>query len=576
VKNSRGRFVELRTRILLLAWLLSILPLVALYLVFAEVLGTTRALIAKDAGEYARQKTNLVNAAIQEDMTLALRNAAETLTPVWQAAYETSPDVGGAVAKFLTRFENSNQVALIFDEMQKLIGVSSSDLVIRSGPNMAAVERELLARYLVVTQALPPTEYHMLLAAPRGNLFFWRNAAQRYGDDFSGEIQTKFDAAVVNLRISAFSSFLALCLLALLLSRWLTTILTRPVEKLAGAMESFDGQTPVQLPAMRRDEIGWLTERFSDMTAKLVEARKALEAKQEALEKADEELMRLNLHLERRISERTSDLQLALTRLRELDQNKDDFLSLVSHELKTPLTSITASAEALLAKDLPLSEEGRARFLEIISNEAQRLTRLINDLLDLTSLEAGRIHFRLEPTDLYELVRRTADAYRLSIQQKGLAFDVMLSNDPRLRKTMMDPDRVAQVVTNLLGNAIKFTERGHISVSLEVVLTDAAEPMARLIVADTGIGIRPEDEHKVFNRFQQIEQIDTHHEGVGLGMPISRMIAEALGGEIHFASKPGHGTAFTVSLPLHARLAPRPAKNERRSSTLLADAETDG
>jgi signal transduction histidine kinase len=301
-----------------------------------------------------------------------------------------------------------------------------------------------------------------------------------------------------------------------------------------------------------------------------------LETKQAALEKADQELMQLNLNLEKHIAERTADLQLAYAKLRELDKNKDDFLSLVSHELKTPLTSIAASAEALLSRDLPLTEEARARFLTIVRSEAQRLTRLIDDLLDMTSLEAGRIHFHLRPTDFHRLVQQTAEAYRLAIKRKDLAFDLNLSSDPRLRRVVLDADRVVQVVTNLLANAIKFTERGHVALSLDVVDGRRGDAMARLQVADTGVGIRAEDEHKVFDRFQQIEKIDTHHEGLGLGMPISRMIVESLGGEINFESAPGRGTTFTVLLPLRGRLTLRAKKSEQKLLAMLADPADQG
>jgi len=550
--GQRSKLAELRTRILVLAWLFSILPLAGLYLIFGQVLSATRARVAEDAGAYSAGKTKLAAAAIDEELAFTLRRAAKAARASGSGACLADADREAAVAAFLRQFAEGPETAFLFDGERKLLGASAAEPALAAGASLEDAAREFEPNAVTVVEPLAPSGCCLLLAFPRSALTARQRAALRFGSDFAGDIKTRFNNAVVELRLSTFLSFVALCLFALLLARWLTNILTRPLQNLAAAMATFDGQTPVSLPTRRRDEIGALTERFGDMTVKLVETRRALETKQAALEKADEELMRLNLHLEKHISERTADLEAALTRLRELDKNKDDFLSLVSHELKTPLTSITASAEALLAKDLPLPEEGRTRFLEIIGSEARRLTRLINDLLDLTSLEAGRIQLHFQPTDLYELVRRTTDAYRLSIHRKGLAFDVTLANDPRLRKASTDADRVAQVVTNLLGNAIKFTERGHISLSLDVALDDG-EPAARMVVADTGIGIRPEDAHKVFDRFQQIEQIDTHHEGVGLGMPISRMIVEALGGEIHFTSKPGHGATFYVSMPLQAR-----------------------
>jgi len=222
---------------------------------------------------------------------------------------------------------------------------------------------------------------------------------------------------------------------------------------------------------------------------------------------------------------------------------------LVSHELKTPLTSISASAEALLSKDLKLPDADREQLLAIVRYEADRLSRLINILLDMTRLEAGRMIFNYRITNLAALVRQNAEAYRLAIEQKGLKLEVEIASDPRLRRALVDADRVIQALTNLLSNSIKFTERGRITVSLNIKEIGAA-PFARLVVSDTGIGIRAEDAAKVFDRFQQIEKLDTHHEGLGLGMPLSKMLIEAMGGEIRFASLPNSGTAFTVTLPL--------------------------
>jgi signal transduction histidine kinase len=553
VAETKTRVVfGVRSRILLLTWALSIAPLILFYIILGEVLGSTRALVAKDAGDYAQRKTAIVNAVMQEDMATTLRNHADELAAAWQVIYEnTGGNVEQSLNRFLGPLEAGANLAFVFDEEDHLIVSAPPEPSMRFPPELELIERDLQSRYLTAVAELPPTGYRLLIAMPRSKNTFWRDAAQKFRDDFTSEVQAKFDRAIAELRIVALAFFLALSLFVLVMARWLTKNLALPLENLATAMESFDGETPIQMMAEREDEIGQLTENFVEMTENLAQARQELEAKQRALERADQELMQLNLHLEKRIAERTADLQVALQKLREVDKNKDDFLSLVSHELKTPLTSIRASAEALMSQELQLPEEGRQRFLHIIHTESQRLTRLINDLLDLTGFEAGRLQFHLAPTDLTERVRETAEAYRLAITRKGLQLELTLSDDPRLRKTILDADRVVQVVTNLLGNAIKFTERGRISVTLDVI-ESGPRPMARLVVADTGIGIRPEDAHKVFDRFQQIEQIDTHHEGVGLGMPISKMIVEALGGDIHFASRPKHGTAFTVVLPLDA------------------------
>ncbi|NLH49342.1 MAG: HAMP domain-containing histidine kinase [Myxococcales bacterium] len=555
--SQTRRTQAMQNRILFWTMLLAVIPIISLFLLLSEMLNSTRLLTAKDAGDYAERKTQLLNLALQNDLEMTLHTNAASLAAGWQNLYQDSQgDLDRTLQRFMRLLDNTPGIVLLFNEEGNLTASSSPDFLAYNGREIDVVNRQLQHGYVTATAPLPPVGYTLLYAQPREKSQVWQSAAQRFQDDFTTDVRAKFDSAIAELRFIALAFFLALCLIAILMSRWLARNLTHPLEQLTTDMETFDGRQPIQLAAARMDEIGILSEKFSEMTFKLVQARGELEEKQGALEKADQEIMQLNLNLEKRISERTADLEIALEKLRELDKNKDDFLSLVSHELKTPLTSISASAEALLTKNLPLTERGRERFLRIMQSEALRLTRLINDLLDLSSLEAGRIQFHFQKTDLIALVQQTCEAYRLSIIQKGLAFEINLKNDPRLRAVVVDADRVVQVVTNLLSNAIKFTEKGRITVRLDLV-ESGLESMARLVVADTGIGIQAEDAHKVFDRFQQIERLDTHHDGLGLGMPISRMIVEWLGGDIHFASRIDHGTAFTVVLPLDAKAAQR-------------------
>lgn len=559
-KQKRAR-MSLRSKISLWTVFLSIVPLLMLYWTLSEMLTSTRTLIVKEAGDYSERRAHLINKKFERDLQDTLNDNLDSLTELWsklRTADLVEPEQ--LASSFLEAMKGKAILLFFYDELDKSLGASHDEWVRAATQDLPLLETELRAGHYLVKASVEPDKYTMLLALPKTVEKETRAETRQFLDEFTGDVATNVNAAISNLRLVAFSFFMALGLMGLVMSRWLTKIISRPVEELASAMAEFDGTLPVPIASDRSDEIGLLINRFSEMTRKLVETSGQLERTDNALQAADRELVELNKNLETRIAERTAELEMALGKLREVDQQKDDFLGLVSHELKTPLTSIQASAEALLTEDLGISKEGKIRFMQIINKEAQRLTRLIDELLDLTGLEAKRLPIRFEKTNLIELAKHTIEAHRLAIRQKGLSLEVEINEDERLAHTVLDADRVIQIITNLLSNAIKYTERGRISVLLDLVEVGAA-PMAQLVVADTGIGIHPADAHKVFDRFQQIEHLTMHSEGLGLGLPISKMLVESMGGDIHFASKPQQGTAFTVVLPLDARRTMAEMKN---------------
>ena len=545
------RALGLRNRILLWILLFSLTPLALMYHLLGQMLDTTDLLIVKDATDFGQRKVDLLRATVNANLKKHLaHDIALAVADYQQLLAENEGDATAARQQLVTKLADQAVVALLFDREGRLLNPGDWDALPAQAERRNQVAHFLAQnRFPFQTAELAPGGDVLVLVVSLGLEPGESTLSARWRNDFADDVQAKIDQTASRLDLFAVSLFLALSLAALAMSRRLTTTLSRPLEDLAGAMEKFDGTQPVDLVSHRRDEVGLLTSQFAEMTGKLVNARRELAEKQEALEKADFELMQLNLTLEERILERTAELEEALTKLRELDKNKDDFISLVSHELKTPLTSISASAEALLSKDLKLPEKDRENLLSIVRYEAERLSRLINVLLDMTRLEAGRMLFNFRITNLAALVRQNAEAYRIAVEKKGLKLEIEIASDQRLRRALIDADRVVQALTNLLSNAIKFTDRGRITVSLNLSEV-GGQLCARLIVADTGMGIRPEDKHKVFDRFQQIERIDVHHEGLGLGMPLSKMLIEAMGGEIHFASKPLHGTAFTITLPI--------------------------
>ena len=213
----------------------------------------------------------------------------------------------------------------------------------------------------------------------------------------------------------------------------------------------------------------------------------------------------------------------------------------VSHELHTPLTTIRGYVETLRMRDLPITDSDRERYLAVVDDEAVRLEHLIGDLLDLAKMEAGGQGLRKELVPMASLWTRLRDRHGPAATGAG----VTLVFDETAAEVMADPGRLEQALSNLVGNAIRFTSDGG-----EVRLSAHALPSGdiRLDVADTGVGLSAGDQARVFERFYK-QDASRSRGGTGLGLSIVRAIAQAHGGQATVASTPGHGSTFSVTLP---------------------------
>jgi Na+/proline symporter/nitrogen-specific signal transduction histidine kinase len=246
----------------------------------------------------------------------------------------------------------------------------------------------------------------------------------------------------------------------------------------------------------------------------------------------------------RELERATEELSAANERLKELDRLKDDFVSTVSHELRTPLTSIRAFSE-IVHGNPKLDEAERTRYLKIIIKETERLTRLINQILDTSKIESGKAQWNVSEFDLKEVIEEATTAMGPVLRESGIHLETRLpSGAPRVSA---DLDRIIQVMLNLLSNALKFCEpgRGRIEVSLTAEGDDL-----RVDVRDNGRGISPEDQRVVFDKFRQGgDTLTGKPQGTGLGLHISRHIVERFGGRMWVASAPGEGACFSFTLP---------------------------
>ena len=246
----------------------------------------------------------------------------------------------------------------------------------------------------------------------------------------------------------------------------------------------------------------------------------------------------------RELTAATLELQEANERLQELDRVKDDIMSSVTHELRTPLTSIRAFSE-LLRDDPRMHLADRERFLGLIVSEAERLTRLINQTLDLAKIESGRADWNGCELDLKEVIEQSIAATSQLFREKGADVELDLPDNPPL--ILADRDRLIQVMLNLLSNAVKFLAPG--SGRVRVVLQRLADGL-EVSVADNGPGIRAEDQQLIFEKFRQVgDTMTAKPAGTGLGLPISRRIVEHFGGKLWVESVPGEGATFRFTLP---------------------------
>ena len=279
--------------------------------------------------------------------------------------------------------------------------------------------------------------------------------------------------------------------------------LTRPIRALTrGAKAIGDGDLETQIPVETKDELGFLAQEFNLMA----------------------------------------------TKLKEVDQLKDDFVSSVSHELRSPLTAISGYVDLLRSKPLTQIEgANREKALEIIQENTHRLTEFINDILDIAKLKAGRVELRRTDVDLNDLAGDVAALFQPLFEKKAITCEVDVSGDVPVAK--LDEEKMMQVLTNLVANALKFTPAGG-KISIHAKNRDDSILMS---VQDTGIGIPDNARSLVFEKFGQAKnrsEAGDAPKGTGLGLAIAKGNVEAHGGRIWFDSEMGKGTTFYFTIPL--------------------------
>ncbi len=404
---------------------------------------------------------------------------------------------------------------------------------------------------------LGPTETHIVTSDPIYNLQGKVIGALTVGVPSHGLADLKKDttfyilmSALICLGIAfAISSFLSKRLSRTVLDMSKTAKEVSQLETINShqLLKLIDSQQPTKIR-----EIWYLQLCLNKMATSLLEKieenqryLKALEEDKAELQRLTTELQETNLTLENKVKERTHELWKAVLELRELNNLKSKFLANMSHEIRTPLNSIIGFSEMLDDELFGELNSTQKEYVQIILNSSQHLLELINNILDLSIIEQGKITLSKQQIDINSTVFSVITIIRPQAENKNLSLQVEIGED--LPFIAADPTRIKQVLYNLLANAVKFTPSGG-TIKVKAELENS---FIKITVQDTGVGIKPEDQTYIFDEFYQAENsYERKFEGVGLGLPLSKHLVELHNGKIELFSAINEGTTVIVYLPV--------------------------
>ncbi len=383
-------------------------------------------------------------------------------------------------------------------------------------------------------------------------------APVKYGGQVIGAVKVVHSAdGMAASLLQALAGVLGLALFvlgfALYLSRRMQAAMTKPLLDLSASVNAIaQGDFSRRVESAGRDEMGDLVDGYNAMLDAIAERDRKIEAQIESLEAE--------------VAARTSDYLSARDEAMAANAAKSDFLATMSHEIRTPMNGVMVMAEMLAAESLPAKAR---RYAGTIVKSGRGLLAVINDILDFSKIEAGKMEVEIADVDILDAVDETIGLFQAKAREKGLELVAMVDPEaPRFARA--DSVRLGQVLSNLVSNALKFTEAGHVIVRVD---PDKDPAFLRIVVEDTGIGIAKDKISKIFSAFTQEDQTTTRRfGGTGLGLSIARRLVAAMGGRIAVTSEQGEGTRFHVRLPSSGEAKATPPKLPYlRTVSLLID-----
>jgi len=474
---------------------------------------------------------------------------------------------GAAVFDFLSA--DDKKIQRLLDQ-----AVDSNDIVLASIVNQ---RDELIAKSVSANYAATETAdyfyYRHPIVSPLIDDAGTDTAQSRQADSLGWvhlyisrqQLRQTTDQIIVN----SITFFLSILLMAVILTIVVSRKITQPIIRLMDHMKHVEtGQLGKPIEPLENNEIGAVQQGFNRMTKALLANRRHLNQR---IQQATQQLSEAITDLEAKNRE----LGFARDEAQNANRTKSEFLANMSHEIRTPINGIKGFISLLSQSKLNSTQQ---KYAEIILKSTNDLTSIINEILDFSKMESGKLNIVEEVFDLHEVIEQTRDILFINILTRNIDLNLIIFSDTP-RRVVGDKIRLKQILLNLIGNAIKFTDQGQVVIRVEIEDDATRQTNILISIVDSGIGISEQDQHRLFQAFSQVDSADNRRfAGTGLGLVISKNLATLMGGNISMQSTLGEGSSFELRLPLTAieDPDPEPVTSLKPLSALIFSARKPG